>query len=121
MWRYIVWAVCAWFGAAPTIAASGRQARRVRRRSRISRIAISPADSPSPTAEDPRKVVASLGDRVAKVMEDEGIGMKEMLEVLEVDAAHGYLTLTCRSRRTIASVTGSPSGPCAGNRSPVCT
>ena len=33
--------------------------------------------------------VASLGDRVAEMMEDEGIGVKEMLEVLE-EEREGY-------------------------------
>ena len=34
--------------------------------------------------------VASLGDRVAEVMADEGIGVKEMLEVLEEERESYY-------------------------------
>jgi len=34
--------------------------------------------------------VASLGDRVAEMMEDEGIGVKEMLEVLEEERESYY-------------------------------
>jgi bifunctional DNA-binding transcriptional regulator/antitoxin component of YhaV-PrlF toxin-antitoxin module len=34
--------------------------------------------------------VASLGDRVAEAMEDEGIGVKEMLEVLEEERESYY-------------------------------